>query len=424
VVNRYFELLLGFRYFRSGGKTSGGNRFISVTSAISLLGVVLGVAVLLVVLSVMNGFERELRNRILSVTSHATISGMGATLTDWQPLLTQMESQPHVIAAAPFVETQAMLLSGRKGQSDNSAVVIRGVDPDAESKVANIAQLTQSGSFASLQSGQYAIVVGDELAKALHVNVGDQIIAVVAQGAVTAAGILPRMRRFTITGIFSAGMYEYDRHYAYIHLNDAQRLFRYGSDVSGIRLKLDDVFNAQHIAVGIARNLGGGYYVDDWTRKHANFFRSIALTKSMMFLILLLVVAVAAFNVVAMLVMVVKDKQSDIAILRTLGSSPSSILTTFIVQGMMIGLIGTVAGVMLGTILSWNLESIIHGLEYLFRTHFMDAKLYFMSDLPAYVQWQDALQVALVAFGMCCVATLYPAWRAARTEPAKALRKD
>jgi len=416
--------MLGLRYFRTGGRTTNANRFISVISSISLAGVVLGVAVLLVVLSVMNGFERELRERILNITSHATISGMGASLPDWQPLLGQAQAQADVVAAAPYVEQQAMLLGAGDHDAKNSGAMLRGVLPESEARVANVEQHMQAGQFDSLHAGEYGIVLGKELASTLNVKVGDQVIAVVAQGAVTAAGILPRMRRFTVTGIFAVGMYEYDRNYAYIHMQDAQRLFRLGDAVSGIRLKLDDVFHAQQIAVNVARALGGGYYVDDWTRKHANFFRSIALTKSMMFLILLMVIAVAAFNVVATLVMVVKDKQSDIAILRTLGASPRSVLAVFILQGTLIGLLGVCGGVILGTVLSWNLESIIHGLEHLFGTHFMDAKLYFMSDLPAYVEWPDVIKIAAVAFGMCCLSTLYPAWRAARTEPAKALRRD
>lgn len=423
-MNRFFEIMLGLRYFRTGGRAAAGNRFISVLSSISLAGVILGVAVLLVVLSVMNGFERELRDRILNIAAHATISGMGPSLPDWQVLRDRIQVQPHVLGAAPYIEQQAMLLSSSADASNNTGVMIRGALPDEEIKVANVQQHMKVGQFDSLRAGDYHIVLGDKLASALNVKLGDTVIAVVAQGAVTAAGIFPRERRFTVTGIFSVGMYEYDRNFAYIHLQDAQRLFRFGDGVGGIRLKLDDVFKAQQIAVNIARELGGGYYVDDWTHKHANFFRSIAMTKSMMFLILLMVIAVAAFNVVATLVMVVKDKQSDIAILRTLGSSPRSVLAVFILQGMLIGLMGTLGGIALGTVLSWNLESIIHGLEQLFGTHFMDAKLYFMSDLPAYVEWHDVFKIGAVAFGMCCLSTLYPAWRAARTAPAQALRRD
>lgn len=429
-VHLFYEWLLGSRYFRAGGRIGSGNRFISVISTISLSGVALGVAVLLVVLSVMNGFERELRDRILGITAHATISGFDASLTDWQELQTRVRTQPGVLGVAPYIEQQAMVLSAHPATSasdastTSSGVAIRGVLPREEQHVAELARHIKAGSFESLMPGGYQIVLGADLAKALNVHLGDQVVAVVAQGAVTAAGIYPRMRRFTVSGIFAVGMYEYDRNYAYIHMQDAQRLFRMGDDVSGLRLKLDDVFNAKSIALKIAQHLGGGYYVDDWSRRHVAFFRSIALTKSMMFLILLLVVAVAAFNVVATLVMVVKDKQADIAILRTLGATPTGILKVFVIQGVLIGAIGIGAGVVLGSLLAWNLEGLIHLLERLSGTQFMDAKLYFMSDLPAAVQGGDVLRVALVAFAMCCLSTLYPAWRAARTEPAKALRHD
>jgi lipoprotein-releasing system permease protein len=424
-----YEWKIGLRYFRAGGRSSNGNRFISVISSISLAGVALGVAVLLVVLSVMNGFERELRDRILSVTAHATISGFGTSLSNWQELRERARTQTGVLGAAPYVEQQAMLLSTHNTDSSNpgtnsSGALIRGVLPQEEQQVTDVQKHMQAGALADLRPGEYGIVLGDELAKALQVNVGDRVVAVVAQGAVTAAGINPRMRRFTVVGIFAIGMYEYDRNYAYIQLQDAQRLFRLGDDVSGIRLKLNDVFNSQRLAIDIARNLGGGYYVDDWSRKHAAFFRVIGLTKSMMFLILLLVIAVAAFNVVATLVMVVKDKQADIAILRTLGATPGSILKVFIIQGILIGAIGITSGIVLGTVLAWNLEGLIHLLERMVGTQFMDAKLYFMSDLPAAVEWGDVMRVALVAFVMCCLSTLYPAWRAARTEPAKALRYE
>jgi lipoprotein-releasing system permease protein len=419
-MRSYFEWMIGTRYLRSGG----GNRFVSVISGISLAGVALGVAVLLVVLSVMNGFERELRERILSVTAHATISGFGGPLTDWQNVRNKLQAQPDVLGSAPYIEQQALLLTTGAGGDANSGVVVRGVLPEQEQQVATLHQHMQAGAMTALRAGEFGMVLGDELAKALKVSVGDKVLAVTAQGSVTIAGVIPRNKRFTVVGIFAAGMYEYDRNYAYVHLQDAARLYRMGDDVTGLRLKLSDVFNAQSTAIRIAQQLGGGYYVDDWTRKHANFFRSIALTKSMMFLILLLVVAVAAFNVVATLVMVVKDKQSDIAILRTLGATPRSVLKVFMLQGMLIGVIGIVTGVVLGTLLAWNLESLIHGLERLLGTQFMDARLYFMSDLPASVEWQDVLQVSGVAFAMCAVATLYPAWRAARTEPARALRHE
>ncbi len=420
----WFEWIIGVRYLRARGVGSKGSRFLSVISTISLVGVALGVAVLLVVLSVMNGFERELRERILSVTSHATISGFGAPLSDWSAVRERVIQQPGVVGAAPYIEQQAMLLSSGAAGDANSGVVLRGIVPAEEAQVAALQSHMQAGKLANLQAGEFGIVLGDELARALHVSVGDRVNAVTAQATVTMAGVIPRSKRFTVVGVFAVGMYEYDRNYAFVHLQDAARLYRMGDDVTGLRLKLANVFESQSLAVRIAEQLGGGFYVDDWTRKHANFFRSIALTKSMMFLILLLVVAVAAFNVIATLVMVVKDKQSDIAILRTLGATPRQIMKVFIVQGTLIGAVGVLAGVVVGTLLSWNLESLIHGLERLLGTQFMDAKLYFMSDLPATVLWGDVLQVSAVAFAMCCLATIYPAWRAARTEPAKALRHE
>lgn len=423
-MQRYFEWIIGVRYLRSKRMAGEGKRFLSVISTISLTGVALGVAVLLVVLSVMNGFERELRERILSVTAHATISGFGAPLSDWQGVRSKVVQQAGVIGTAPYIEQQALLLTTGAAGDANSGAVLRGILPQEENQVASVAAHMQAGKFLDLRASEFGIVLGDELAKALHVQVGDRVTAVTALGTVTMAGVNPRSKRFTVVGIFAVGMYEYDRNYAYLHLQDAALLYRMGDNVTGLQLKLDDMFRAQQIATRVARNLGGAYYIDDWTRKHVAIFRNIALTKSMMFLILLLVVAVAAFNVIATLVMVVKDKQSDIAILRTLGATPRQIMKVFIVQGTLIGAIGVFAGIVLGTLLSWNLERLIHGLESLLGTRFMDAKLYFMSDLPATVQWADVLQVAGVAFAMCCLATIYPAWRAARTEPAQALRHE
>ena len=415
-----FERIIGIRYLRS----AGGHRLLSGISTISMMGVALSVAVLIVVLSVMNGFERELRERILSITAHATISGLDGSLENWPSIQQKIESQPGVLGAAPYIEQQALLLTAGERGDGNSGAIIRGVLPQQESKVAGLSISSGTESFKKLNSGEYGIVLGDELAKSLKVAVGDQVLVVTAKGNVTVAGVIPRSKRFNVVGIFRVGMYEYDRNYAYVNLQDAARLYRLGESITGLRLKISDVLNARQFAIEIAQHLDGGYYVDDWTRKHANFFRSIAMTKSMMFLILLLVVAVAAFNVISTLVMVVKDKQADIAILRTLGATPRSILKIFIIQGLMIGIIGIASGVVLGALLAWNLESIIHGIEAMFGTHFMDARLYYMSDLPAVVQWDDALQVSGVAFLMCGLATIYPAWRAARTEPARALRHE
>ena len=415
-VSFFYEIFIARRYLRS----ARGNRFVSFISVTSMAGVAVGVAVLIVVLSVMNGFEQELRERILSMTAHATISGFNGGIEHWQDLEAKVRGSRQVIAAAPYIEDQAMLIAGR----ESSAAMIRGVLPEQERQVSTIEGRMQAGRLQDLVPGQYGIVLGAELAKALQVGVGDTVVMVIAQGNVTPVGVMPRMRRFKITGIFAAGMYEYDRSFAYISLQDAARLYRLGDDVTGLRLKLQDMFRAPAVVRELATALGGGYYVDDWTRRHANFFRSIQMTKSVMFVILLLVIGVAAFNIVSTLVMVVKDKQTDIAILRTIGCTPRSVLSIFIMQGTAIGVIGTLAGVALGVLLAVNLQSLVHGLESLLGTHFLDAKVYFMSDLPAQVQWPDVLRICLTALVLCSLSTLYPAWRGSHTEPARALRHD
>ena len=415
-MSKRYEFLIGRRYLRS----SRGNRFVSFISTISMLGIAIGVAVLIVVLSVMNGFEQEVRGRILSLTSHATISAFGNGLPDWQGTAARLEDHPEVVASAPYIEEQALLIAG----ANSSGAVVTGVLPEHESKVTAITQKMSAGSFEQLISGSYGIVLGAELAKTLGVALGERVVVVTSLRNTTPAGVMPRMRGFKVVGIFSAGMYEFDRNFAYLNLADAGRLYRMGDQVTGLRLKLQDLFTAPRLVRDLALSLGGGYYIDDWTRKHANFFRSIQLTKSAMFLILLLVVAVAAFNIVSTLVMVVKDKRSDIAILRTLGASPRGILMIFMTQGTAIGLIGTAAGAALGMLIAVNLETLIHGLEAVLGVHFLDAKVYYISDLPATVQWPDVLKISLTTFVLCCLSTLYPAWRAARTQPAQSLRHD
>jgi lipoprotein-releasing system permease protein len=411
-----YELLIGRRYLRS----SRGNRFVSFISTISMAGVAIGVAVLIVVLSVMNGFEREVRERILSLTAHATISALGSRLGDWQDAAARIRDNPAVLGVAPFIEDQALLIAGNK----SSGAVVTGVLPEDERQVTIISSKVTAGSFDAMKPGEYGIVLGEELAKALGVGMGGRIVIVTSLRTTTPAGVMPRMRTFKVVGLFRAGMYEYDRNLAYIQIADAARLYRMGDDVTGLRLKLADMFAAPRVVRELAVALGGGYYVDDWSRKHATFFRSIQLTKSALFIILLLVVAVAAFNIVSTLVMVVKDKRADIAILRTVGASPRSILSIFMTQGVAIGVIGTLSGVALGVLISVNLESLIHGLEALLGLHFLDAKVYFITDLPALVEWSDVLQISLTAFGLCCLSTLYPSWRAARTQPAQSLRHE
>jgi len=413
-----YELRIGRRYLRSTG-----NRFLSFISLMSMVGVAIGVAVLIVVLSVMNGFERELRERILSMTSHATVTTFGAGLQDWPALRERALANPAVEAAAPYVEGKALLI-GERSDGVSAAVALRGIDPVLEKQVSAIGERLRSGSLETLEPGSYRMLLGAEVAARLGVAAGDTVVAAIAQGTVTPAGVVPRMRRFTVAGVFYSGMYEIDNGLVLVNLGDAGRLFRTGEDVSGLRLRVRDPLRAPSVAREVARGMDGGFLVEDWTQRHANFFRSIELTKRMMFFILLLVVAVAAFNIVSTLVMAVKDKQPDIAILRTLGARPGSVLAIFATQGTVIGLLGTLGGVALGVLLSVNLERLVHGLERLLGTRFMDASVYLMSDLPAHVEAADVTLIAATAFALCCLSTLYPAWRAARTHPAKALRHD
>ncbi len=411
-----YEWLIGTRYLRSTHRRG----FVSFVALMSVIGLMLGVATLITVLSVMNGFERELRNRILSVTSHATLSGIEGSTANWRDVRKAALKQPGVQAAVPYIEEQSMISNG----ISIAGATVRGVLPAEERVATGIAQQLIAGKLEDLEEGQFHIILGSALARELNAKMGSQVIVIAPEGTATPTGVVPRMRRFKVTGIFQSGMYEFDRGLALVHLSDAARLYRLGDRVTGIRLALDDPLQAPSFVVRLARSLGGGFYVSDWTRNHVNFFRSIELTKSMMFVILLMIVAVAAFNIVATLVMIVKEKQSDIAILRTLGAGPPNILAAFAIQGVMIGFVGTLMGAGLGFLASRNLESIVAWLERLFKTQFLDASVYYMSDLPAYVEWMDVVRVCTVAFLLCALATVYPAWRASRTAPAEALRHE
>jgi len=386
----------------------------------SVIGLMLGVAVLIVVLSVMNGFERELRSRILSVTSHATLMGLDGALPDWQSARSLALQDPSITHAVPYIEAQAMLAHERRVLG----TAIRGIDPALEREATGLADTLIDGDLADLQPGAWRIFLGTSLARELGVERGETVVLIAPEGTATPEGIVPRMRRLQVAGIFDTGMYEYDRGLALVHISDAARLYRMGEEVTGLRLALQDPFQAAQQVRDLALRLGGGYYVSDWTRNHANFFQSIELTKGLLFVILSIIVAVAAFNIVSTLVMIVKEKQTDIALLRTLGVTPGSVLQTFAIQGVLIGLAGTLSGALLGIVLSLNIESIVHGIERLVGIEFLDAKVYFMSDLPAYIELGDILQVCGVAFVLCTLATVYPAWRAARTQPAEALRHD
>jgi lipoprotein-releasing system permease protein len=416
-VYRPFELYVGLRYLRA----SGGRGFVSFISLISIVGIALGVAVLIVVLSVMNGFEKELRERILGLASHASITGFGGPLAEWRLVRDVARANPQVAAAAPYVEGQGLMLADGKGPK---GVLIRGVLPGEEARVADVARFMQRGSLDDLEAGAHRIVLGSVLAQALGVDVGDKVLLMVSQANVTPVGLMPRHRRYTVSGIFSAGMYEYDNGLVFMHMTDAQVLMRLDDAATGVRLRLVDVYQAASVAREVAVDLGGGFYITDWTRSHANFFRSIQLTKTVMFVILLLVVGVAAFNIVSTLVMIVKDKEGDIAILRTVGAAPRAIMRVFIVQGGLIGVLGTAGGLALGAAIATNLQSLIEGLEALVHTHFLDPSVYYLSELPAQLQTLDLLRICGTALVLSFVSTLYPAWRAARTRPAEVLRYE
>jgi len=414
-MSRY-EFWIGRRYVKS----RSSNGFISLISAISMLGIAIAVAVLIVVLSVVNGFERELKDRLLAMSAHATIEDPDGRLADWQLWADIAEGQEKVSASAPFINGQGLLVAG----SRLSGVELRGIEPARESRVSGIDELVLQGELATLQSGSYNIILGVELADKLNVGMGDKVTATLAEGIVTPAGLVPRTRRFTVSGIYRVGMYEFDRRLAFINITDSQKLFRLADNVTGIRLSVSEIFDAPNIVREAALAGGGGVLVSDWTRRHINFFRSIQITKSILFVILLMVIAVAAFNIVSTLVMVVKDKQSDIAILRTAGATPGDILRIFMMQGSVIGGLGTVAGMVLGVLLSLNLESIVQFMEASFGVKFLAADVYFISDLPADLRIPDVVRICSIALALALLSTLYPAWRAARTLPAEALRYE
>lgn len=414
---RPLELYIGLRYTRAKRR----NHFISFISAISMGGIALAVMLLITVLSVMNGFETELRERILGMASHVTVSGGDGALDDWRGVRDEiMARSPAVEAVAPYIRGEGMLRSGR----DLSGTLLRGVLPEYETEVSDVARNMVAGSFADLAPGAYRIVIGVELARLLGVRVGDTVDLMIPQANTTPAGILPRFRRFEVAGIFEVGMYEYDRGLVFLHLRDAATLYRLGEAVTGLRVQLTDLFDAPAVTRQLEVTLRPGLRVSNWTREHANFFRAIATEKTVMFIILSLIIAVAAFNIVSMLVMVVTDKQGDIAILRTLGMTPRSVMSIFMVQGSLIGVIGTLAGVGLGVLLSINIENIVPLLERLLSTDLLSADVYYISQLKAELHGEDVGRIAALALFLSFLSTLYPAWRAARVQPAEALRYD
>ena len=413
---RPLELYIGLRYTRARSR----NHFISFISASSMLGIMLGVIALIVVLSVMNGFHKEVRERILGMTSHASVRALSQNMSDWQKAMELAEQHPEVIGSAAFVEGQAMLVN----RSYVAGAQIRGIFPGQEPAVSDVGSHMLKGELDDLKAGDFSIILGRELANVLGVDVGDKVTVVTPKATITPVGTMPRLKRFTVIGLFEVGMGEYDRGVALVHVRDAAKLQRMGENVSGVRLKLQDMFEARRVARELAVNLEGLFRLSDWTEQHRNFFSALETEKRMMAIILLLIVAVAAFNIVSTLVMMVTDKRSDIAILKTLGATSNTIMGVFIFQGITIGFIGTLLGVTGGVLIAENLEQIVAFIERSFEVQFIDPNIYYINQLPSDLHWSDVWLIGGSAFVISLLATIYPAWLASRTQPAEALRYE
>jgi lipoprotein-releasing system permease protein len=411
-----YELLVGLRYTRAKRR----NRFIGINSLVSIIGIWLGVWALIVVLSVMNGFQKEVRTRILGVVSHVQISGPNSLLADWRPIAEEAKKNPRVVASAPFVQGQAMLTSGRAVRG----ALVRGIDPALEEGVADFKRHMRSGSLDALKPGSFNVVLGADLARALGLLPGDKVALIAPQGTVTPAGLIPRLKQFTVAGTFEAGIVDADSTLALVNLRDAQAVYQLGAAVSGVRLKLDDLFAAPRVARELMVSLPQDIFASDWTRTHANFFRAVEIEKRMMFIILGLIILVAAINIISTMVMAVTDKRADIAILRTLGATPRSIMRIFMTQGMVIGLVGTVLGVATGIVIAQNIDVIVPAIERLFSIQFLSKDVYLIPELPSDLQAGDVAAVSVVAVVLSFLATVFPSLWAARVNPAEALRYE
>jgi len=410
------ELLIGLRYTRAKRR----NHFISFISATSMIGVVLGVWALITVMSIMNGFHKDLRDRILFVVSHVTVTGYRGELEDWQGVSEKLSSNPDVVAQSPFVLGQGMITKG----SQVTGALIRGILPEKERGVSQVLDHIVEGNPDALKEGEFGIILGDTLARILGVKLGGKVTVVAPKGKVTPAGLLPRLKRFTVVGLFKINMHEYDSGIALIHMGDAARLLGLKDQVSGVRLKLNDVDDARRVSNQISVDLEEQYRVRNWTQEHANFFRALEIEKRVVFIVLMLIIAVAAFNIVSTLVMIVTDKQPDVAILRTLGMSPGSVMKVFMVQGTVIGVVGTAIGAVLGVLTAMNISTIIPAIENFFNTELFPSSVYLISDFPAELRWFDVTRVIVVSLLLGFLATIYPAWKASRVQPAEALRYD
>ena len=414
-----YELRLGWRYTRAG-RAARRNGFISFISGVSMLGIALGVAALIIVLSVMNGFQKEVRDRMLSVVSHIEIYSVdGQALPDVAGTIARARGNPEVIGAAPFIAAQALIAEGE----DMKGAIVRGIDPAQEGAVTDVAAATRGGAISRLVPGGFGIVLGRDLARQLGVHEGDRVTLVAPSGQVTPAGVVPRLKQMTVVGTFDSGHYEYDAGLAMIHVDDAARIFRVDGP-TGVRLRLRDLHRAPEVAADLYGRLGDNLLVRDWTQQNRTWFAAVQVEKRMMFIILTLIVAVAAFNLVSTLVMTVTDKRADIAILRTLGASPRSIMGVFVVQGSLVGVIGTLSGLLLGLLVAFNIDVIVPAIEHLLHASFLPKDIYLLDRMPSEPQAHDIVPIALISLVLAFAATLYPSWRASRVNPAEALRYE
>jgi lipoprotein-releasing system permease protein len=418
-MNLPYELIVGWRYTRAG-RAGRRNRFISFISGVSMLGIALGVAALIIVLSVMNGFQKEVRDRMLSVIAHIELfEPQGNAFADWHTIAAQARRNPQVAAASPFIAVQALIARG----DEMRGAVVRGISPPEEATVTELAAKMRTTTLAKLQPGEFRVVLGAELARLLSVREGDQVTLVAPSGNVTPAGVVPRLKQFTVAGVFESGHYEYDSTLALIHIDDAARLFRTGGP-TGVQLRLKDVHEARAVGFQLRDSMGTQVVVRDWTHTNQAWYEAVQVEKRMMFIILTLIVAVAAFNLVSTLVMTVTDKQADIAILRTLGASPRSVMGIFVVQGAAAGVIGTLSGTLLGLLVAFNIDVIVPFIEHLLNTRFLPSSIYVISTMPSDPQRSDIVPIVLISLLLAFVATLYPSWRASRVQPAEALRYE
>jgi lipoprotein-releasing system permease protein len=418
VKNLSFEWLVGIRYTRAGRRSSR-NSFISFISLISVSGIALGVMALIVVLSVMNGFQKEVRDRMLSVLAHIEVFEPQGSLPNWQETAREAFLNKEVRGAAPYVDGQVMMTRGDTVRG----IMVRGILPDQEPKVSDVAKQIKQGSLNALKPGEFNIVLGSELARSMGAQLGDKVTMIAPQGQVTPAGVIPRLKQFTVVGIFEAGHFEYDSSLAFIHIDDAMKMFKLDAP-SGLRLRIDDMQRAPEVALDLSRILTGDVLIRDWSQQNRNWFAAVQTEKHMMFIILTLIVAVAAFNLVSTLVMTVTDKQADIAILRTLGASPRSIMKIFMIQGALVGLIGTAIGVGCGVLIALNIDVIVPFIESIFHVRFLPKDIYVISELPSDLRWPDVYTIGGVSIVLAFLATLYPSWSAARVKPAEALRYE